>query len=360
MNKKKITITVIAIIIALAAVCGAIFGVRYHRQKEIDQKLNQGTATIEAYVEKFDAASDKAEKAQIYGDFIKDSGLKDIIDTIATEEWNKNYKADKDTMYAWFMTYYSDKLDSVTAAYESTDKVFADCNKAAEDLNSLQDEINADTVLSKDDISGLSEELTVSLDSVNGDLEQIRTAYTDQYNSYLLEDADSASKSDLNTAIDSLNALSTELSDMSEDFFSELLGNIADTVSDYSSRVEEIEKEEAEKAKAAEEAKKQQAASNSSSTGSGSSSSSSSSDSSTSASTTASDWGQSTWTLTGLNDNGEVCNAPVVMYKAKAQGIAGGWTANGDYCSWSCEDGSHIIYDCDTQGNVISSEVYTG
>lgn len=358
MNKKKITIIVIAIIIALAAVCGAIFGVHYHRQKEIDQKLNQGTATIEAYVEKFDAASDKAEKAQIYGDFIKDSGLKDIIDTIATEEWNKNYKADKDTMYAWFVTYYSDKLDSVTAAYESTDKAFADCNKAAEDLNSLQDEINADTVLSKDDISGLSEKLNAGLDSVNGDLEQIRTAYTDQYNSYLLEDADSASKSDLNTAIDSLNALSTELSDMSEDFFSELLGNIADTVSDYSSRVEEIEKEEAEKAKAAEEAKKQQAASNSA--GSDGSSSSSSSDSSTSASTTASDWGQSTWTLTGRNGNGEVCNAPVVMYKAKAQGIPGGWTANGDYCSWSCEDGSHIIYDCDTQGNIISSEVYTG
>lgn len=358
MNKKKITIIVIAIIIALAAVCGAVFGVRYHRQKEIDQKLNQGTATIEAYVEKFDAASDKAEKAQIYGDFIKDSGLKDIIDTIATEEWNKNYKADKDTMYAWFVTYYSDKLDSVTAAYESTDKVFADCNKAAEDLNSLQDEINADTVLSKDDLSGLSDELTASLDSVNGDLEQIRTAYTDQYNSYLLEDADSASKSDLNTAIDSLNALSTELSDMSEDFFSELLGNIADTVSDYSSRVEEIEKEEAEKAKAAEEAKKQQAASNSA--GSDSSSSSSSSGSSTSASTTASDWGQSTWTLTGRNANGEICNAPIVMYKAKAQGIGGSWGENGEYCDWSCRDGSNIIYTCDTQGNVISSEVYTG
>ena len=355
MNKKKITIIVIAIIIALAAVCGAVFGVRYHRQKEIDQKLNQGTATIEAYVEKFDAASDKAEKAQIYGDFIKDSGLKDIIDTIATEEWNKNYKADKDTMYAWFVTYYSDKLDSVTAAYESTDKAFADCNKAAEDFNSLQDEINADTVLSKDDISGLSEELTAGFDSVNGDLEQIRTAYTDQYNSYLLEDADSASKSDLNTAIDNLNALSTELSDMSEDFFSELLGNIADTVSDYSSRVEEIEKEEAEKAKAAEEAKKQQAASNSA--GSDSSSSSSSSDSSTSASTTASDWGQSTWTLTGLNHNNEVCNAPIIMYKAKAQGIGGSWGENGEYCDW-CADNSNTIYTCDTQGNIVSSHEY--
>ena len=344
MNKKKITIIVIAIIIALAAVCGAIFGVRYHRQKEIDQKLNQGTATIEAYVEKFDAASDKAEKAQIYGDFIKDSGLKDIIDTIATEEWNKNYKADKDTMYAWFVTYYSDKLDSVTAAYESTDKAFADCNKAAEDLNSLQDEINADTVLSKDDISGLSEELTAGLD------------YTDQYNSYLLEDADSASKSDLNTAIENLNALSTELSDMSEDFFSELLGNIADTVSDYSSRVEEIEKEEAEKAKAAEEAKKQQAASNIAA-GSGSGSSASSSDSSTSASTTASDWGQSTWTLTGLNHNNEVCNAPIIMYKAKAQGIGGSWGENGEYCDW-CADNSNTIYTCDTQGNIVSSHEY--
>ena len=328
---------------------------RYHRQKEIDQKLNQGTATIEAYVEKFDAASDKAEKAQIYGDFIKDSGLKDIIDTIATEEWNKNYKADKDTMYAWFVTYYSDKLDSVTAAYESTDKVFADCNKAAEDLNSLQDEINADTVLSKDDLSGLSEELTASLDSVNGDLEQIRTAYTDQYNSYLLEDADSASKSDLNTAIESLNALSTELSDMSEDFFSELLGNIADTVSDYSSRVEEIEKEEAEKAKAAEEAKKQQAASNTAAGSGSGSSASSSSDSSTSASTTASDWGQSTWTLTGRNDNGEVCNAPVEMYKAKAQGIGGSWVAKGDYCRW-WHEGSDIGYLCDINGNVVGTE----
>ena len=354
MNKKKITIIVIAIIIALAAVCGAIFGVRYHRQKEIDQKLNQGTATIEAYVEKFDAASDKAEKAQIYGDFIKDSGLKDIIDTIATEEWNKNYKADKDTMYAWFVTYYSDKLDSVTAAYESTDKAFADCNKAAEDLNSLQDEINADTVLSKDDLSGLSEELTASLDSVNGDLEQIRTAYTDQYNSYLLEDADSASKSDLNTAIDNLNALTTELSDMSEDFFSELLGNIADTVSDYSSRVEEIEKEEAEKAKAAEEAKKQQAASNSAGSNS---SSSSSSDSSTSASTVASDWGQSTWTLTGLNGNGETCNAPAIMYQAKANGISGSWVGNGEYCNWWRSD-SNTIYTCDTQGNIVSSHEY--
>lgn len=356
MNKKKITIIVIAIIIALAAVCGAIFGVRYHRQKEIDQKLNQGTATIEAYVEKFDAASDKAEKAQIYGDFIKDSGLKDIIDTIATEEWNKNYKADKDTMYAWFVTYYSDKLDSVTAAYESTDKAFADCNKTAEDLNSLQGEINADTVLSKDDISGLSEKLNACLDSVNGDLEQIRTAYTDQYNSYLLEDADSASKSDLNTAIENLNALSTELSDMSEDFFSELLGNIADTVSDYSSRVEEIEKEEVEKAKAAEEAKKQQAASNTAA-GSGSGSSASSSDSSTSASTTASDWGQSTWTLTGLNHNNEVCNAPIIMYKAKAQGIGGSWGENGEYCDW-CADNSNTIYTCDTQGNIVSSHEY--
>lgn len=354
MNKKKITIIVIAIIIALAAVCGAIFGVRYHRQKEIDQKLNQGTATIEAYVEKFDAASDKAEKAQIYGDFIKDSGLKDIIDTIATEEWNKNYKADKDTMYAWFVTYYSDKLDSVTAAYESTDKAFADCNKAAEDLNSLQDEINADTVLSKDDISGLSEELTASLDSVNGDLEQIRTAYTDQYNSYLLEDADSASKSDLNTAIENLNALSTELSDMSEDFFSELLGSIADTVSDYSSRIEEIEKEEAEKAKAAEEAKKQQAASNTAA-GSGSGSSASSSDSSTSASTTASDWGQSTWTLTGRNANGETCNAPIVMYKAKAQGYGGSWVEYGEYCSWCADNDGSKVYICDVNGNVVST-----
>lgn len=355
MNKKKITIIVIAIIIALAAVCGAVFGVRYHRQKEIDQKLNQGTATIEAYVEKFDAASDKAEKAQIYGDFLKDSGLKDIIDTIATEEWNKNYKAEKDTMYAWFVTYYSDKLDSVTAAYESTDKAFADCNKAAEDLNSLQDEINADTVLSKNDLSGLLEALTAGLDSVNGDLEQIRTAYTDQYNSYLLENADSASKSDLNTAIDSLNALSTELSDMSGDFFSELLGNIADTVSDYSSRVEEIEKEEAEKAKAAEEAKKQQAASNST----GSDSSSSSSDSSTSASTAASDWGQSTWTLTGRNANGETCNAPIVMYKAKAQGIGGSWSEEGENCGW-CADNSNMIYICDKNGNVINSYVYEG
>lgn len=355
MNKKKITIIVIAIIIALAAVCGAVFGVRYHRQKEIDQKLNQGTATIEAYVEKFDAASDKAEKAQIYGDFLKDSGLKDIIDTIATEEWNKNYKAEKDTMYAWFVTYYSDKLDSVTAAYESTDKAFADCNKAAEDLNSLQDEINADTVLSKNDLSGLLEALTAGLDSVNGDLEQIRTAYTDQYNSYLLENADSASKSDLNTAIDSLNALSTELSDMSEDFFSELLGNIADTVSDYSSRVEEIEKEEAEKAKAAEEAKKQQAASNST----GSDSSASSSDSSTSASTAASDWGQSTWTLTGRNANGETCNAPIVMYKAKAQGIGGSWSEEGENCGW-CADNSNMIYICDKNGNVINSYVYEG
>ena len=355
MNKKKITIIVIAIIIALAAICAAVFGVRYHRQKEIDQKLNQGTATIEAYVEKFDAASDKAEKAQIYGDFLKDSGLKDIIATIATEEWNKNYKADKDTMYAWFVTYYSDKLDSVTAAYESTDKAFADCNKAAEDLNSLQDEINADTVLSKDDISGLSEKLTAGLDSVNGDLEQIRTAYTDQYNSYLLENADSASKSDLNTAIDSLNALSTELSDMSEDFFSELLGNIADTVSDYSSRVEEIEKEEAEKAKAAEEAKKQQAASNST----GSDSSSSSSDSSTSTSTAASDWGQSTWTLTGRNANGETCNAPIVMYKAKAQGIGGSWSEEGENCGW-CADNSNMIYICDKNGNVINSYAYEG
>lgn len=80
--------------------------------------------------------------------------------------------------------------------------------------------------------------------------------------------------------------------------------------------------------KAAEGAKKQQAASNST----GSDSSSSSSDSSTSTSTTASDWGQSTWTLTGRNGNGEVCNAPVEMYKAKAQGIGGSWVAKGDYC----------------------------
>ena len=109
-------------------------------------------------------------------------------------------------------------------------------------------------------------------------------------------------------------------------------------------------KEEAEKAKAAEEAKKQQAASNST----GSDSSSSSSDSSTSASTTASDWGQSTWTLTGKNDNGEVCNAPVAMYKAKAQGKAGGWTADGEYCLWSAE-GEDIGYRCDKNGNVIET-----
>ena len=42
------------------------------------------------------------------------------------------------------------------------------------------------------------------------------------------------------------------------------------------------------------------------------------------------------------------------MYKAKAQGKAGGWTADGEYCLWSAE-GEDIGYRCDKNGNIIET-----
>ena len=123
----------------LAAVCGTIFGVKYYNQKKLDEKLSNGTSLIENYTEKFDASNVKNDKVVVYNDFIKDSELKDIIDTCATEDWIANYNKSKDTMYNWFVTYYNDGIQSVVDNFEATEKTISDCEKMTTDLNSLKE-----------------------------------------------------------------------------------------------------------------------------------------------------------------------------------------------------------------------------
>lgn len=357
MKKKKNVIIVVSIIIVLAAVCGAVFGVKYYNQKKLDEKLNNGTSLIEAYMEKFETSETKNDKSVVYNDFIKDSELKDIIDTCATEEWNANYTKSKDTMYNWFITYYNDGIQSVVDNFESTEKTISDCEKVSTDLNSLKEELDSEAILTKEDISTISEKITENINNANNTIEEIKTSYTDKYNSYLVEDIDSASKSDLNTAIENLTSLSEEVSEISETHFSELIESITNTISEYNSKVEKIEEEEA--AAAAERAKKEAAAQTSSNT---ETSTSTSNTTSTSTSSSSSKYGdQSSWSITAnfYVDEDGCCvtfNAPQVIYDAANSGKEWDWVAWGEInqCAWGCGVGT--VWFCDRNGNIIRSE----
>lgn len=356
MKKKKIIIIVVSLIIVLAAVCGAIFGMKYYNQKKLDEKLNNGTSLIENYTEKFDASNVKNDKVVVYNDFVKDSELKDIIDTCATEEWKANYNKSKDTMYNYFVTYYNDSIQSVVDNFEATEKTISDCEKMTTDLNSLKEELDKETVLTKEDISTISEKITENINNANNTIEEIKTSYTDKYNSYLVEDVDSASKSDLNTAIENLTSLSEEISGISETHFSELIESITNTISEYNSKVEKIEEEEA--AAAAERAKKEAAAQSSSNT---ETSTTASNTTSTSTSSSSSKYGdQSSWSITGtFYVDAEGCmvtfNAPQVIYDAANSGKEWGWCEDSSgLCIWGCGVGT--VWYCDRNGNVIRSE----
>ena len=357
MKKKKIIIIVVSLIIVLAAVCGTIFGVKYYNQKKLDEKLSNGTSLIEAYTDKYETSETKNDKIVVYNDFVKDSELKDIIDTCATKEWKANYNKSKDTMYNYFITYYNDGIQSVVDNFEATEKTISDCEKMTTDLNSLKEELDKETVLTKEDISTISEKITENINNANNTIEEIKTSYTDKYNSYLVEDIDSASKSDLNTAIENLTSLSEEISGISETHFSELIESITNTISEYNSKVEKIEEEEA--AAAAERAKKE-AAQTSSNT---ETSTTASNTTSTSTSSSSSKYGdQSSWSITAtFYIDAEGCmvtfNAPQVIYDAANNGKEWGWCEAVDgsgLCVWGCGVGT--VWYCDRNGNVIRSE----
>lgn len=354
MKKKKIVIIVVSLIIVLATVCGTIFGVKYYNQKKLDEKLSNGTSLIENYTEKFDASTAKKDKVVVYTDFVKDSELKDIIDTCATEEWKANYNKSKDTMYNYFVTYYNDSIQSVVDNFEATEKTISDCEKMTTDLNSLKEELDKETVLTKEDISTISEKITENINNANNTIEEIKTSYTDKYNSYLVEDVDSASKSDLNTAIENLTSLSEEISGISETHFSELIESITNTISEYNSKVEKIEEEEA--AAAAERAKKEAAAQASSNIETSTTASNTTSTSTTSSSSSSKYGDQSSWSITGYGSvpgEGVVTfNAPQVIYDAANSGKTWSWSCIGDgTCAWSYNDTE--AYNCDRYGNIL-------
>ena len=315
-----------------------------------------GISLIETYTEKFETSDTKNDKNVVYNDFINDSELKEIIDTCATEEWNADYNKSKDTMYNWFVTYYNDGIQSVVDNFESTEKTISDCEKVSTDLNSLNEELNADTILTAEDISTISEKITENINNANNTIEEIKTSYTDKYNSYLVEDVDSASKSDLNTAIDNLTSLSEEVTGISEAHFSELIESITNTISEYNSKVEEIEEEEAAAAAAAEKAKREAAQSSSNTE----TITSASNTTSTSTSSSSSKYGdQSSWNITGYGSvPGEglvTFNAPQVVYDAANSGKSWDWSCIGNgYCVWGCGNG--IAYVCDRNGNIIRTE----
>ena len=257
-------------------------------------------------------------------------------------------------MYNYFITYYNDGIQSVVDNFEATEKTISDCEKITTDLNSLKEELDKETVLTKEDISTISEKITENINNANNTIEEIKTSYTDKYNSYLVEDVDSASKSDLNTAIENLTSLSEEISGISETHFSELIESITNTISEYNSKVEKIEEEEAA---AAERANKEAAAQASSNT---ETSTTASNTTSTSTSSSSSKYGdQSSWSITGYGSvPGEglvTFNAPQVIYDAANSGKTWSWSCIGDgYCCWSY-GGSNTAWDCDRNGNIIST-----
>ena len=264
-------------------------------------------------------------------------------------------------MYNYFVTYYNDSIQSVVDNFEATEKTISDCEKMTTDLNSLKEELDKETVLTKEDISTISEKITENINNANNTIEEIKNSYTDKYNSYLVEDVDSASKSDLNTAIENLTSLSEEISGISETHFSELIESITNTISEYNSKVEKIEEEEA--AAAAERAKKEAAAQAISNNSTASNSSSSSNTTSTNTST-SNEASQSSWSITAtFYVDAEGCmvtfNAPQVIYDAYYSGKDIDWceAVNGSgLCVWSY-DGTNTVWYCDRNGNIIESHV---
>lgn len=353
-SKKKIIAIIACLVIVIAA--GIFFGVKYYNQKQLEKKLDDGIALIESYLEDYSSKETKEDKEAVYAAYIADEKLNDILATCSTEAWKSRYDEARTTMYDWVSNYYTSEIESSMSSFEETEKGINDCENVSSEMNNLLKEVSEDTVLSENDITSISSVITENTDTVNSTLEEIVSSYNEKYESLLVDDIESASKSDLNTAIESLTALSTEISELSESHFSELNSKIESTVSDYNGKVEEIEAEEV--AAAAERAKKEAAAQASSNNSTASNSSSSSNTTSTSTSNEAS---QSSWSITAtfyVDTDGCMVtfNAPQVIYDAYYNGKDISWTAWGEInqCAWACGVGT--VWFCDRNGNVVRSE----
>lgn len=355
-SKKKIIAIIACLVIVIAA--GIFFGVKYYNQKQLEKKLDDGIALIESYLEDYSSKETKEDKEAVYAAYIADEKLNDILATCSTEAWKSRYDEAKTTMYDWVSNYYTSEIESAMSSFEETEKGINDCENVSSEMNNLLKEVSEDTVLSENDITSISSVITENIDITNSTLEEIVSSYNEKYESLLVDDIESASKSDLNTAIESLTALSTEISELSESHFSELNSKIESTVSDYNGKVEEIEAEEA--AAAAERAKKEAAqTSSNNSTDSNSSSSSNTTSTSTSTSNEAS---QSSWSITAtFYVDADGCmvtfNAPQVIYDAYYSGKDIDWCKAVDgsgLCVWGCGVGT--VWYCDRNGNVVRSE----
>lgn len=350
-SKKKIIAIITCLVIVIAA--GIFFGVKYYNQKQLEKKLDDGIALIESYLEDYSSKETKEDKEAVYAAYIADEKLNDILATYSTEAWKSRHDEAKNTMYDWVSNYYTGEIESVMSSFETTEKGINDCENVSSDLNNILKEVSEDTVLSENDITSISSVITENIEAVNSTLEEIVSSYNEKYESLLVDDIESASKSDLNTAIESLTALSTEISELSETHFSELNSKIESTVSDYNGKVEEIEAEEAAAAAEAAEKAKREAAQTSSNT-----ETSTTASNTTSTSSSSSKYGdQSSWSITGYGSvPGEglvTFNAPQVIYDAANSGKSWSWSCIGNgLCYWSY-DGCGQCYKCDRNGNIV-------
>lgn len=364
--KKKTKIILASIVVCIIVVAlGAVIKISLDRQAK-KKSLAEGETAIETYLQSFQEESEEAKKEEIYASFQSDEKINAVIEKYfqskkeRKEEWYKNYSKTNKEMYNYFVDYFNDLVNKENENFEN-DKSITNCDTIISNLNNISDELKKDNILSSDDKNDIKDILSDYINTINDEINNIVSGYNDTYNSYVISDAENASKDDLNTAITNLNTLKDELTNLGTDHFADIISNIDSNVETYTNKVSEIEEaekkavEEAEKKKQEEKKKKEAATTNNDSN-----SSSSSSNSSSSGTSSRGGLSQSSWSITATcRVEAEDCvvtfNAPQVIYDAWNSGKGYDWcqsvTEDG-VCGWNVEGGS-IAYYCDRYGNVL-------
>lgn len=281
----------IALVLAILGVLtGVIFVV--HGKKQEENTINQYCEEINALLDSFQSKEDKNEKLNDYNE------LNTLYEKYlnSDEHYDKvtsSYETVLSTMQEYFKDYYEKEIESFTLDVSNEE----DRNKLKEliaSCDALSEEMGADAVLT--DTTEIENQINSNIENYNNKINEITNSYYEgKIAENKIEDLASVNdKESLNTKIEALNGITTELD--SDEFIKEDKKNkfkqmIQSNIEGYTNRVAEIDA--AEKAEAERIAQQAVADKNKNNSSSEKPSSSSSSESTTPSKPTSS---TKTWT----------------------------------------------------------------
>ena len=238
----------ILLFVAVLAVIGILTSVVLvvHNKNQEENTINKYCDEIDALLDSFNFAQEKDEKLSDYKE------LNALYDNYLNSDKSYNevtsrYESALSSMQEYFQNYYIEELNNLTLDVSSEE----DRNKLKEfisSLNDLSEELSKDSVL--EDTSDIKKQIDDNIENYNNKIDEVtNNYYVAKIDEIKVSDEISTmkDKENLNSKIESLNNLSTELDSdefIKEDKLNEFKETIQSEIDSYTNRVAEIDAEE--------------------------------------------------------------------------------------------------------------------